>query len=175
MEKEGEERPKKNETRGGKLPINSGLSHADMVRRLPRSKQVQVQDGEFHWFSEVSMSYGNTAARDAKEGMDDSIIDSNWNCKNGSDCDRKQERFRQMTQMLEVIQMKVCIKVEEDEFLVTVAEETVGSADKMGDFERDTGGNANTDSSPSLLLSIVPDSFGQANVGDHIPGADLPP
>ncbi|GAB4853256.1 hypothetical protein Ancab_017442 [Ancistrocladus abbreviatus] len=69
----------------------------------------------------------------------------------------------------------VCIKVEEDEFLVTVAEETVGSADKMGDFERDTGGNANTDSSPSLLLSIVPDSFGPANVGDHIPGVDLPP
>ncbi|GAB4829228.1 hypothetical protein Ancab_018894 [Ancistrocladus abbreviatus] len=82
--------------------------------------------------------------------------------------------FAIQTQMLEVIQMKECIKVEEDELLVTVAEETVGAADRMRNFERDTGGNPNTDSSLSLLLSIVPDSFGQANADDHIPGVDLP-
>ncbi|GAB4850828.1 hypothetical protein Ancab_030127 [Ancistrocladus abbreviatus] len=72
------------------------------------------------------------------------------------------------TQMLEVIHTKGCIKVEEDEFLVTVAKETVDVADRMG-------GNANTASSPSFSISIVPNSFGQANAGDHIPGADLPP
>ncbi|GAB4838690.1 hypothetical protein Ancab_028235 [Ancistrocladus abbreviatus] len=56
---------------------------------------------------------------------------------------------------------------------MAVTEEMMGAAHRMGEFERDTGGNTNTDSSPSISLSFVSDSFGPASSGEHIPGVPI--
>ncbi|GAB4829335.1 hypothetical protein Ancab_019004 [Ancistrocladus abbreviatus] len=76
--------------------------------------------------------------------------------------------------MLDVIHTKVCIKVDEDVFFVTVARESVDVADRMGGFELVRGGYDNTASPPSFSISVVPDSFCQDIVGDQIPGPVLP-
>ncbi|GAB4829203.1 hypothetical protein Ancab_018868 [Ancistrocladus abbreviatus] len=75
----------------------------------------------------------------------------------------------------DVIHLNVCIKVDEDVFFVTVDEEPVEVADWTGGFELGLGGNANIASSPSISISIVPDSFGQDITGNHIPGLISPP
>ncbi|GAB4849772.1 hypothetical protein Ancab_004568, partial [Ancistrocladus abbreviatus] len=50
-------------------------------------------------------------------------------------------KLDRMTQLLEVIHSQVCIKVEEDEFLVTVVEETMDDANRMGSFKIDNTGD----------------------------------
>ncbi|GAB4829957.1 hypothetical protein Ancab_019603 [Ancistrocladus abbreviatus] len=208
-----------------------------MFRLLPRSKQVQVRNGNvqmqeqqlqcmefkpckvnlewlhgsFTGFLKFPCPIGTLQLEMQKEGISDCVVRSigrmtvllsatgtavmdrivtekrnvfaKWRWGKLIDIDRDTSQrksfalahFAIQTQMLEVIHTKVCIKVEEDEFLVTVAKETVDVAYRMGGFEIGTGGNANTASSPSLSISIVPDSFGQASSGDHILGANLPP
>ncbi|GAB4831992.1 hypothetical protein Ancab_006009 [Ancistrocladus abbreviatus] len=83
--------------------------------------------------------------------------------------------FAIQTQTSEAIHLKVCIKVDEDVFFVTLAEEPVQVADWTGGFEPGLRGNANIASSPSISIGIVPDSFGQDITGDHIPGSGSPP
>ncbi|GAB4852431.1 hypothetical protein Ancab_016625 [Ancistrocladus abbreviatus] len=69
-------------------------------------------------------------------------------------------RFAIQTQLLEFIQSKVNIIVEEDEFLVTVTKETMAVADRMGDFERDTVANSDEHipGVPLTSQTIVQDS-----------------
>ncbi|GAB4859864.1 hypothetical protein Ancab_011345, partial [Ancistrocladus abbreviatus] len=45
-EKEGEDRYYKGEAGNGNLPFNLGVSYADMVRHLPRSKQYQGRNDD---------------------------------------------------------------------------------------------------------------------------------
>ncbi|GAB4859863.1 hypothetical protein Ancab_011344 [Ancistrocladus abbreviatus] len=56
--------------------------------------------------------------------------------------------------MLDVIHKKVCIKVDEDVFFVTVVEESVDVADKMGGFKLVRGGYDNTTSPPSFSINV---------------------
>ncbi|GAB4843802.1 hypothetical protein Ancab_013767 [Ancistrocladus abbreviatus] len=149
MEKEGADGYYKSEVGNGNLPFNSGVSYADMVRRLPQSKQFQGRNGDVQMQQQQSQCLEEGRQ---KEGI--------------SECE---------TQVLDVIHTKVCIKVDEDVFFVIVAEESVDVADRIGGFEPVRGGNDNTASPPSLSINIVPDSFGQDIAGDHILGSVLPP
>ncbi|GAB4849752.1 hypothetical protein Ancab_004548, partial [Ancistrocladus abbreviatus] len=84
-------------------------------------------------------------------------------------------RIAIQTQHPEVIQSKVSIKVDEDAFLITVAEESVHDMDRREDEAHGLRGNTYIDSISYISTSCVPDSFGQHIAGDHFPGLGSTP
>ncbi|GAB4854298.1 hypothetical protein Ancab_022884 [Ancistrocladus abbreviatus] len=83
-------------------------------------------------------------------------------------------RFTIQPPMLDFIHTKVCIKVDEDVFLVTMAEELLDVVDRIGGIEFVGEGYADTSSLPSISISVVPGSISHDITGEHLLGAALP-
>ncbi|GAB4860321.1 hypothetical protein Ancab_011803 [Ancistrocladus abbreviatus] len=78
-------------------------------------------------------------------------------------------RIAVQTQQSGFIQAKVNIKVDEDDFLITVAEDSVHDVDRRGDEAHDLKGAAHIDSLSHISMSYVSDSFEHHITGDHFP------
>ncbi|GAB4825250.1 hypothetical protein Ancab_008122 [Ancistrocladus abbreviatus] len=185
MERDGEDRHRKNAAGTGKLPFNSGVTYANMVRRLPLSNQAQDRNGDLQRQQQQPQCLEFNSCRATLEWLEGSFIRFlkvpcpfvtlrvGMQKEGFSDCEV--HSIGRKTVLLTATKYAKMDQNVTEKGMVNVDKEPIKVVDWMGGVELSLRGKANIASSPSISISIVPDSFGQDITDDHIPSSISPP